>query len=102
MYQVTVLYNQPEDPAAFDKHYDEVHVPLVSKIPGLLRFSVSRPAPGPKGQPAPFHLVAVLEFESAEAYGEAMATPEGEATRADIANFGQAGVTLLTGPTVVV
>ena len=25
MYQLTALYSHPEDPAAFDKHYREVH-----------------------------------------------------------------------------
>ena len=46
VFQVTVLYNQPEDPAAFDEHYDGVHAPLAATIPGLERYTVSRPGPG--------------------------------------------------------
>jgi hypothetical protein len=45
------------------------------------------------------HLSAVsLEFESEAAYGAGMAGPEGRATRADLADFATAGVTLLAGP----
>ncbi len=35
MYRVTVCYGQPTDPAAFDSHYEQVHVPLVRQVPGL-------------------------------------------------------------------
>jgi uncharacterized protein (TIGR02118 family) len=31
-----VLYNIPADPAAFDAHYINEHVPLAKKIPGQL------------------------------------------------------------------
>lgn len=97
MYQVTVLYNHPEDPAKFDEHYDGVHAPLAAKIPGLQRYTVSRPGPGPDGAKPPYYLVAVLEFESEEAQLAGMASPEGQAAGADLANFAMAGATLLTG-----
>ena len=57
MFQLTALYNQPEDPAAFDKHYDDVHAGLAAKIPGLQRFTVNRPGPDPDGNPPQYHLV---------------------------------------------
>ena len=34
-YQLTVLYHQPEDPAAFDAHYESTHAPLANDIPGV-------------------------------------------------------------------
>jgi uncharacterized protein (TIGR02118 family) len=98
VFQVTVLYNHPEDPAKFDEHYDEVHAPLAATIPGLQRYTVARPGPGPDGTKPPYYLVAVLEYESDEAYSASMSTPEGRATRADLANFATAGATLLAGP----
>lgn len=97
MYQLTALYNQPEDVAAFDKHYTEVHAELAKKLPGLQRYTLSHPAPGPDGA-APYHLVAVLEFADEAAFGAAMGGPEGQAAVADLPNFAGAGVTLLTGP----
>ena len=102
MYQLTALYNHPEDPAAFDKHYDEVHAPLAKKLPGLQRFTVARPAPGQDGAKPAYHLVAVLEFADEAAFGAGMGGPEGQAAVADLDNFAGAGVTLLTGESNVV
>jgi uncharacterized protein (TIGR02118 family) len=98
VFQVTVLYNQPEDPARFDEHYDGVHAPLAAAIPGLQRYTVTRPGPAPDGTLPPYYLVAVMEYESEAAYGASMAAPEGQAARADQAHFATAGVTLLAGP----
>ncbi|GAA0925743.1 EthD family reductase [Pseudonocardia zijingensis] len=98
MFQVTVLYNHPEDPARFDEHYDGVHAPLAATIPGLQRYTVTRPGAGPDGSPPPYHLVAVMEYESEEAYQVGTGGPEGQATRADLANFASAGVTVVAGP----
>ncbi len=58
MYQLTALYAHPEDIAAFDAHYDGVHAPLARKIPGLLRYTVSRPVADAEGNKPPYHLVA--------------------------------------------
>ena len=41
------------------------------------------------------HLVAILEFDSAEAIRAALGTPEGKATAADLANFADGGVDLM-------
>ena len=42
MYKLIALYKKPADPAAFEKHYAEVHRPLVEKVPGLARLVVNR------------------------------------------------------------
>ena len=97
MFQLTALYNHPEDAAAFDKHYDQTHAGLAAKLPGLQRYTVSRPGPDPEGNPPAYHLVAVLEWEDQATFGAGMAGPEGEAALADLANFAGAGVTMLTG-----
>ena len=98
MYQLTALYSHPEDAAAFDKHYREVHAVLAAKLPGLQRFTVSWPAPGPDGAKPSYHLVATLFWDSAEELQAAFATPEGEAAMDDLPNFAGAGVEILTGP----
>src|SRR3954469_8671629 len=79
VYQLTVLYHHPEDPAAFDKHYDEVHAPLANKLPGLLRYTIPRPVPGPDGSKPAYHLVAVLDFEDEAAFGAGMGSEAGQA-----------------------
>lgn len=100
MFQVIVLYNHPEDPVKFDEYYDEVHAPLAATIPGLQRYTVTRPGPGPDGAKPPYHLVAVLEYESEAAY--AAGSPEGQAARADLANFAMAGATVMAGSAITV
>lgn len=94
---LTVLYHQPADPAAFDKHYTEVHAPLASTMPGLQSYTVVRPGPGPDGTPPAYYLVATLSWASPEAMQAAMASPEGKAANEDLANFAQAGVAILVG-----
>lgn len=95
-YQLTVLYHQPDDVAAFDRHYTENHAPLALKIPDLLSYTTSTPAAGPDGE-RPEHLVAVLTFKDADAFGAAMASAEGQAAVADVGTFATGGATMLTG-----
>ena len=42
MAEIVVMYKTPKDPAAFDKHYAETHIPLAKKMPGLRKFQVSQ------------------------------------------------------------
>jgi uncharacterized protein (TIGR02118 family) len=95
MAKLLVLYKTPADTAAFDAHYASVHIPLARKMPGLKRYEVSTGALGGPAGAAGFHLVAVLDFESAEAIGQALESPEGKAAAGDLANFAQAGAELL-------
>jgi uncharacterized protein (TIGR02118 family) len=83
MARMVVIYKQPKDPAAFDKHYFEVHVPLAKKLPGLRSYEVSHgPIVTPAGGP-PFHKVGTLHFDSLDAIKHAFGSPEGRACAAD-------------------
>jgi uncharacterized protein (TIGR02118 family) len=95
MARILVLYNQPADPAAFDRYYFETHIPIARKLPGLRSCIVSSGSVGLLAGSQPTHLVAELEFDSMEELQNAMASTEGQATVADLANFAQAGVTVL-------
>ena len=95
MATLMVLYSKPADPATFDAHYFNKHVPLAKTIPGLRRYEVSNgPVSTPQG-PSPYHLVALLTFDSMAAIGAVFASSEGQATAADLATFAQAGAQLL-------
>ena len=95
MAKLVALYKKPADVAAFDAYYYSTHVPLAKKIAGLRRYEVSvGPVATPQGE-SPFHLVAVLGFDSMNALQQALGSPAGQATAADLANFAQAGVDLL-------
>lgn len=91
-HRLLVQYGRPSDPAAFDQHYRDVHVPIAQKIPGLVRFDIGHPNPL-DGDAAPY-LVAVLDFESAEAFGAGMQSPEGTAAAGDVPNFASGGVSM--------
>src|SRR5262245_31003013 len=95
MTRVLVLYNQPADPAAFDRYYFETHIPIANQMPGLLSYTVNSGGPNlVAGNLSPY-LIAELDFDSMAGMQAAMASPEGQRTVADLANFAQSGVTVL-------
>lgn len=80
------LYETPADPAAFDRHYREVHIPLGRRLPGLRRYVVGRDIAAVRGG-APYYLVAELEWDTMDELRAAFASPEGRATAADAARL---------------
>lgn len=81
--KLVVLYTQPEDADAFDRHYLGVHLPLVSKIPGLQRAESGRLVAVLDGGEQTYFRVAELYFADTEALNAAFASQEGAATAAD-------------------
>jgi uncharacterized protein (TIGR02118 family) len=81
------VYETPDDPAAFERHYREVHVPLAQKLPGLRRYTLSRDVTPLRG--SPFYLVASLDWDSLPELEAAFASAEGAATAADAARLGE-------------
>lgn len=102
MAKLLVLYKTPTDPAAFDVYYLESHIPKAKQIPGLRHYEITRGAIGTPAGPSDVHLVATLSFDSVEAIQAAFASPEGQATAADLANFVTGGVEMLICDTVTV
>lgn len=95
MAKLVALYKKPSDPQAFDTHYYSKHVPLAKSIAGLQRYEVSvGPVATPQGD-SPYHLAAILSFDSLESLQKGLGSPEGQASANDLANFAQAGVELL-------
>ena len=75
MAKAVVLYNPPTDPGAFDAYYASTHTPLAKTFPKLRALEVSRgPVMTPQG-PAPYHLVAILTFDTMADLQAAMASP---------------------------
>jgi uncharacterized protein (TIGR02118 family) len=91
-HRLLVQYGRPTDPAAFDQHYRDVHVPLAQKIPGVIRFDTGH-ASALDGDAAPY-LVAMLDFASAEAFAAGMQSAEGAAAAGDVPNFATGGATM--------
>jgi uncharacterized protein (TIGR02118 family) len=102
MAKLYAVYQQPKDPAAFDSYYFGKHVPLAKTLPGLRSYEVTRGNVMGMSGKHNVYLVATLEFDSIESIGAAMASPQGQATAADLANFAAAGVDVMMGNTAMV
>ena len=94
MVRLIALYSQPDDPAAFDSHYQDVHAPIVRRYPNLRGVRLTK-ADGLGGRPAAFYLMAEMSFDSRGDLDEALASEAGRESGRDLRNFAQAGVTLL-------
>ncbi len=97
MFQLTVLYGQPQDTEAFDRYYKQTHAPLALKIPGVKGFTATKPMSLNPQERSPYYLIAILYFDSLEAMQSGFQSPEGQAATADVQNFATGGVTLLAG-----
>lgn len=96
MVKLIALYKKPAEPEEFDKHYDEVHIPLVRKYPGLRKIEVTRVTGAPIGE-AKFHVMAEMYFDSREALDSALVSQEGKAIARDLLSFAAPLVTVFIG-----
>ena len=87
------LFNQPDDPDAFDAHYRDVHTPIVRRYPGLRDLRLTRPD-GVAGRPSPFYLMAEMVFDSRADLDAALASEAGIESGRDLRNFAGAGASL--------
>lgn len=97
-YRATVQYYDPADGEAFEAAYRERHVPMVHAIPGVRRFTLSRPR-GDEGTP---YLVAELWFDDAESMKAGLSSPEMATAAADAETYEVGRFTVHTGSVEVV
>ena len=93
MHKLLVLYPAPADPAAFDAYYRSTHLPLVQALPGIrdVQFATGLTE-------GPYFGVFEASFDSTEAFGAAMSSPEGAAVAADVPNYASGGAIVLDFP----
>lgn len=97
MHRLTILYGHPTDPAAFDRYYREVHLPLARRMSGLTGWTMNWLGPDRDGTPPTHHLVVDLYAPDREAMHAVLDSPAGRDATADVANFATGGVTFLFG-----
>ncbi|HEY1643836.1 MAG TPA: EthD family reductase [Streptosporangiaceae bacterium] len=85
MVRFLVTYDRPADPEAFERHYRQVHLPLTRKLPGLLRYTISRDVTAVRGEP--YDLVTELGWADMAALRAAFGSPPGQDTAADVGNL---------------
>lgn len=83
MTRMVVVYKTPADPAAFQKHYFEVHIPLAKRLPGLLSYEVSQGPIATLASAADAYLIGTLTFPTMVALRSAFASEVGTACAAD-------------------
>ena len=98
MTKLIALYRKPADPAEFDKHYFDIHTPLVRKYPGLRKLEITRVTGAPIGE-TKFHLLCEMSFDSKDAMEAALSSPEGKAVTRDLISFAADVVTVFIGDT---
>jgi len=96
MKKLIILYKKPADAEAFMEYYTSTHLPLVNKIPGLVRTELTRIERTLLGEQE-FFLLAELIFADIDTFRTAMKSPENAATGADLANFADGLATVMTG-----
>jgi uncharacterized protein (TIGR02118 family) len=81
--KLVVLYAQPSDPEAFDRHYLGTHVTLVSNVPGLVRSETGVVTSALDGGEETYYRIAELYFADDQALQAGLGAEEGRAMAAD-------------------
>lgn len=97
MYRLTVLYPPPADADHFRSYYLSTHLPLTAKLPGLQSMRYSLDVAAVDGA-SPYFAIWEAEFDSVEAMGAAIASPQGQAVVADVANYATGGAQIIHYP----
>ncbi len=97
MVTLVALYRHPDDIEAFNRHYEEVHIPLVKTMPGLQGVRLTRFDHQADGAHSPYLMMAEMQFLDEESLQEALASEPGRAAGRDLMHFAKGIFTLLVG-----
>ena len=95
MCRLTVLYGHPTDSDEFDRYYHEVHIPIARKMKGLKGWTIGKCQSATEGQPPPYYMIVGLYADTRAELETIIASPEGQATIADVPRFATGGCTFL-------
>jgi len=96
MYKLIALFRPPANVEDFDRHYNEVHAPLMKQVPGLERITVGRGLRSFGGD-SPYYMIAEMEFADRDAFKAAMASDENKAAGKDVMGFAGEIITMVHG-----
>lgn len=103
MVTLTATFKTPSDPASFDEHYNNVHAPLMKKVPGLVKMEVTRftkmlTPPNTMLGEQPY-LQCTMYWADKDAFKTAMSSEENKAAGADLMSFAGPLVSMCIGNT---
>ena len=93
--KLTVIYDNPADPEAFEAHYGTKHVELAAQLPDVLRSETAKVFPKEDGSPTPAYRTADIYFADYDTAVAALGSPQGQAVVADVKEIGAAGFKML-------
>ena len=96
MIKLIALYRKPADIAEFDKHYNEIHTPLVKKYPNMRKLEITRITGAPIGE-TKYHLLCEMYWDSKDEMDKSLSSPEGRAVAKDLMSFAADLVTVFFG-----
>jgi uncharacterized protein (TIGR02118 family) len=99
MTKLIALYRKPADTTEFDKHYFEVHTPLVKQYPNLKKLEITKITGAPIGE-TKFYLMCEMYWESKDEMEKALASQQGKAVARDLMSFAADIVTVFIGEEV--
>ncbi len=97
MNKVTLLYGHPTDVEAFEKHYNEFHLPLASQMEGVSRLELTKFSTSVDGGKPEWYRMAELYFLTRDQMVETMGSPEGQAVIDDLQTVCTGGMTIMIG-----
>lgn len=96
MPKLIILYGHPVDPAAFEDYYATRHIPYATeRMPRVTGAENLRIVGTPDGDPPPYHRISQLAYTSMDDLRAGIASDDGRAVIADLANLATGGATLL-------
>ena len=88
------IYNKPEDEAAFNEYFENKHMPLVHKVPGLQACTVNRITKHLRGDDQ-LYMIVEMSYPDRETFDKAMNSEENRAAGKDLREFAQGLFTLV-------
>ncbi len=92
--KITVIYENPQDPDAFEAGYPE-QLALAKKIPGVKRIESAKVWPKEDGSATPAYRVLDMYFTDYDAASKAVTTGEASAFVSNVFELATGGVRLL-------
>jgi uncharacterized protein (TIGR02118 family) len=92
--KITVIYDNPEDPEAFEQGYGQQRA-LAGKLPGVQTIESSRVWPKEDGSPTPAYRMLDLYFADYDAASAAVTTEEAGAFFPDVLQLATGGVRIV-------
>jgi uncharacterized protein (TIGR02118 family) len=90
--KLVAIFKKPEDPETFDRAYFQSHMPLIERLPGLIRTEISRFNRTLMGDE--LYLMNEMYFEDLDRLKAAMKSPEMAAAGENLNTFAEGLVSL--------